>query len=383
MMARLNAHDSKLSGVQYRQFLEAILDAYDDVAELRKVLLLGLDKRLNLIANTNDPFDDVVFTVITKADTQGWSANLLVALRATRPENVQLFAFAQGFGLATQTPARPELELLIREGDALLDVNAWRSALGAAEARVCRVELTSGASTQALGTGFLLGPDVVMTNYHVMEKVIDGTIAPNRIGLRFDYKVLAGSGVINAGRVYRLAAQWDIDHSPYSELDTQVNPAGTPSADELDYALVRVDGSPGLDPVSTGPTVEPQAPPRGWIRVTEDVPDWSARRAVLILQHPAGDPLKLAMEMNANPTPLPDGHAPTRIRYTTRTEPGSSGSPCFDIDWNLIALHHSGDPKYAQFQVKPDWNEGIPLTAIMRLLEKHGLAGVLETGNQP
>ena len=87
--------------------------------------------------------------------------------------------------------------------------------------------------------------------------------------------------------------------------------------------------------------------------------------------------------MNANPTPLPDGNAPTRLRYTTRTEPGSSGSPCFDIDWNLVALHHSGDPKYAQFQAKPDWNEGIPLTAIMRLLEKHGLAGVLETGNQP
>jgi hypothetical protein len=382
-MPRLMADDSRLSGEQYRQFHEAVLDAYDDADELRRVLLFGLDKRLNRIANTNNSFEDVVFTVVTKADTEGWSANLLDALRATRTENGRLFAFAQGFGLATHTPGRPELELLIREGDALLDVDAWRSALGAAEARVCRVERMNGASPQALGTGFLLGPGVVMTNYHVVESVINGMTTPNRIGLRFDYKVLAGSGVINAGRVYRLAADWDIDHSPYSQLDTQADPVGTPSTEELDYALVRVDGSPGLDPVSTGQNVDPKAPARGWIPVPEGVHDWSTRRALLILQHPAGDPLKLAMRMDASPAPLPDNNAPTRVRYTTRTEHGSSGSPCFDIDWNLVALHHIGDPKYAQFKMKPDWNEGIPFVAIMRLLDKHGLTNELLTGNQP
>jgi Effector-associated domain 1/Trypsin-like peptidase domain len=369
-MPRLMPGDSRLSGDQYRQFHEAVLDAYDGVDELTQVLLFCLGKRLNLIANPNSSFDQIVFTVIRKADTEGWSANLLDALRATRPENGRLLAFAQGFGLATQTPGRSELELLIHEGDTLLDVDAWRAGLGAAETRVCRVERKIGVSTQALGTGFLLGPGVVMTNYHVMEDVISGATAPDRIGLRFDYKVLAGSGVINAGRVYGLAANWDVHHSPYSRLDTQVDPVGTPSAEELDYALVRVDGNPGLDPVSTGQNVDPQAPQRGWIPVPDHVHDWKTRRALLILQHPSGDPLKLAMRTDANPTPRPDGE-PTRVRYTTRTEHGSSGSPCFDIDWNLIALHHSGDPKYAQFRVKPEWNEGIPFTAIMSLLDRH------------
>jgi hypothetical protein len=382
-MPRLMADDRRLRGEQYRQFHEAVLDAYDDADDLRQVLLFRLDKRLNRITNTNDSFDDVVFTVITKADTEGWSANLLAALRATRPENGLLLAFAQGFGLATQTPGRSELELLINEGDALLDVDAWRAALGAAEARVCRVERTDGAGTQPLGTGFLLGPGVVMTNYHVMEDVVNGDVAPGRIGLRFDYKVLADSGVINAGRVYRLAADWDIHHSPYSQFDIQVNPIGTPGAEELDYALVRVDGRPGLDPVSAGQDADPKAPPRGWIPVPGDAHDWAARRALLILQHPAGGPLKLAMRMDASPDPLPDGNAPTRVRYTTRTEPGSSGSPCFDIDWNLVALHHSGDPKYAQFKAKPDWNEGIPITAIQRLLEKQGLTKELGQGSKP
>jgi hypothetical protein len=381
-MPRLMPHDKKLSGDQYRQFTDATLDAYEDINDLRQVLLYRLDKRLNLIANTNDSFDYIVFTLITKADTQGWSANLLDALRATRPQNGQLLTFAQQFGLAPQTPAPAELELLINSGDALLDVDSWRTALGKAEPRVCRIELDGDAVTQPLGTGFLLGPNLVMTNYHVMESVLNGKIAADRIGVRFDYKVLADSGVINAGRVYRLAAAWDVDHSPYSQLDTQVNPVGTPSPEELDYALIRVEENPGRDPVSAGQDADPMAPKRGWIPVPAEDHDWHTRRALLILQHPEGHPLKLAMRMDASPTPVPDNDAPTRVRYTTRTEPGSSGSPCFDVDWNLVALHHSGDPKYAKFKAKPDWNEGIPFTAIMRLLDKRGLAEQLAAGNK-
>ena len=31
-----------------------------------------------------------------------------------------------------------------------------------------------------------------------------------------------------------------------------------------------------------------------------------------------------------------------RVQYLTDTLPGSSGSPVFDKDWRLVALHHSG-----------------------------------------
>jgi V8-like Glu-specific endopeptidase len=40
----------------------------------------------------------------------------------------------------------------------------------------------------AEGTGFLLGADVVMTNYHVIEAVIKGQLKPYDVVLRFDYK---------------------------------------------------------------------------------------------------------------------------------------------------------------------------------------------------
>jgi V8-like Glu-specific endopeptidase len=31
------------------------------------------------------------------------------------------------------------------------------------------------------------------------------------------------------------------------------------------------------------------------------------------------------------------------VRYAVNTEPGTSGSPVFDKDWRLVALHHLGD----------------------------------------
>ena len=51
----------------------------------------------------------------------------------------------------------------------------------------------------------------------------------------------------------------------------------------------------------------------------------------------------------------------------TNTSPGSSGSPCFDKGWNLVALHHSGDPAGVLRH-----NQGVPIGAIRRLLESRG-----------
>jgi V8-like Glu-specific endopeptidase len=76
-----------------------------------------------------------------------------------------------------------------------------------------------------------------------------------------------------------------------------------------------------------------------------------------------GAPLKLAMETQAI---MGLNQNSTRVKYRTNTEPGSSGSPCFDADWNLVALHHLGDPNFS----KPEYNQGIPFMAILDALEK-------------
>jgi hypothetical protein len=60
----------------------------------------------------------------------------------------------------------------------------------------------------------------------------------------------------------------------------------------------------------------------------------------------------------------------------TNTEPGSSGSPCFDQDWGLVALHHAGDPDFS-FGHAAAFNEGIPFGRIVAHLARPGVGVVL------
>lgn len=68
--------------------------------------------------------------------------------------------------------------------------------------------------------------------------------------------------------------------------------------------------------------------------------------------------------------------ASTRVRYRTNTEGGSSGSPCFTPDFELVALHHSGDPNFDPAH-KPTYNQGIPMSLIAQRLSDHGHGGAL------
>ena len=58
-----------------------------------------------------------------------------------------------------------------------------------------------------------------------------------------------------------------------------------------------------------------------------------------IIQHPGGDPQQVALRDNKVVESL--DHF---IRYEADTQPGSSGSPVFNDQWQLAALHHSGVP---------------------------------------
>ena len=87
------------------------------------------------------------------------------------------------------------------------------------------------------------------------------------------------------------------------------------------------------------------------------------------MQHPRGEPLKLALDDDGV---LSLNENETRLRYETNTDKGSSGSPCFTFKWDLVALHHSGDPDFDPAH-KPTYNEGIPMTAITKLIKERGV----------
>jgi hypothetical protein len=249
------------------------------------------------------------------------------------------------------------------------DAALWREMMIIREGQVCRAEI-DGAP---IGTGFLVGPEAVLTNYHVLENVINGAKGPAAVMFRFDYKKLPTLEV-SAGEVTGLAAPpaaWLIDSSPCTVGERNGKPdQSVPTVDELDYALVRLDRRIGNLPI---PTAGADGRRRGWIEIPTAPPSLYAKMPLLILQHPRAAPLKLALDTDAV---RQQNALNTRVRYVTNTEAGSSGSPCMDMDWGLVALHHYGDPAFCG---APDWNQGIPIWAIRQRLERNHKADVLET----
>ena len=357
----------RLTGKQFGYLLQALLDAFPSLSRLRELCRVRLGKNLDEIA-LGDSLREIAFKLIESAEAEGWTFQLVRAAREANPGNSALFAFAQPFGLASTSAGRGELERIVRTANRFHDVATWRARLGALEAAVCRVEIASGRSTH-YGTGFLVGPDLLLTNHHVLAPVLDGTVPPDRVLLRFDYKQLADGTPISQGTTFRLAPNWNVDASPPSPLDLDPVPrTGVPSEDELDHALVRVDGEPGEAPV--GGTGEPGAARRGWVRFPKiERGPLSEGSPLHILQHPSAAPLKLALDTNAI---LGENANRTRVKYRTNTEPGSSGSPCFDSDWELVALHHAGDPNYQSLH-QPEFNQGIPVDALRARFARRGL----------
>jgi Putative DNA-binding domain/Trypsin-like peptidase domain len=86
--------------------------------------------------------------------------------------------------------------------------------------------------------------------------------------------------------------------------------------------------------------------------------------SLAIMQHPEGGPLKLSL--NTESILGFDSHT-GRLMYRTDTQPGSSGAPCFDFDWQFVALHEGRDVRGGNH------NFGIPFRMIRRWLDKHDL----------
>ena len=84
----------------------------------------------------------------------------------------------------------------------------------------------------------------------------------------------------------------------------------------------------------------------------------AAKQPIVIVQHPNGQPLKLAIDSEGVIEVTEN-----RLRYRTNTEPGSSGSPVFDGRLQLVALHHAGDPDYSELHLA-EYNQGIPIAKV-------------------
>ena len=359
-----------LSGKQAERLSLALRDAFS-LDQLTRLLYYSLGQRIDDIT-LGVSLEARVFDVILAAEREGWILRLISAACDARPDDVALRGLVAEAGLtsapaslADVTVAGMSLERIILDSP-FHDITAWRTRLGALEAQVCRVEIPEGT---ARGTGFLVAPDLVLTAFHVIQSLASSAGA-REARLRFDYKRAANGTEVHPGTAFELAASWLVAARPWSPADMDANPADLPAPDALDFALLRVRDSPGRQRIGLASEL-PGASERGWIRASQIGSDGFAQNHTLfILQHPEGDPLKLAFGrsdgLNSNKT---------RLRYQVNTEPGSSGSPCLNASLELVGLHHAGEPA-----PKPTYNSAVPITAIRDYLAGSAVAEELFAG---
>ena len=89
---------------------------------------------------------------------------------------------------------------------------------------------------------------------------------------------------------------------------------------------------------------------------------------IYIIGHPAGGTLQLSLQDNA----LLDFEG-RLLHYRTPTVGGSSGSPVFDADWNLVGIHHAGGNFIRKLNHQKGMyqaNEGIRMNYIVDALKE-------------
>src|SRR5579885_69298 len=183
--------------------------------------------------------------------------------------------------------------------------------LGAERTRaVGRIVTRSG---MGVGTGFLISPRLLMTNNHVIESE---RIA-ERSCVEFDYVRRFDGGVGATQRFNLLPGEFFLTSEAHDGLN-------------LDYTIVAVEAAN-----SQGNRLAA----RGFIPLNVAPGELVVTELANIIQHPGGDLQQVALRDNKVVKWL--DHF---IHYEADTQPGSSGSPVFNDQWQLAALHHSGVP---------------------------------------
>ncbi len=202
---------------------------------------------------------------------------------------------------------------------------------------------------EGVGTGFLVrggdfaaglaGQILLLTNAHVVSadpavQKEHGSLDPGDVQIVFE--ALPGT----AGQSYRAARLlW------------------TSPPEELDATLLALD---------------PPLPASECFPLARRLPVADGQQKVYVIGHPGGRSLSISLHDNL----LLDHDGERLIHYRAPTEGGSSGSPVFNQQWDLLGLHHAGGFAVARLRGQTGTyaaNEGIWIQRIIQELQKAGL----------
>ncbi len=236
----------------------------------------------------------------------------------------------------------------IINGDDTLDVNYLEKGVKAGRA-VCRVNIYSSDGEEGFGTGFLIAPQILITNHHVI---------PDETYAKFSQATFNYEKGTNDLPLSLKVFNFEPSRLFYTNED-------------LDYTIVWIADQ----------SIDGFAKPAdfGYLHLNPNLGKTKEGNYVSIIQHPDGKMKKVALRQNE----ITNLSLPKFIRYVTDTKSGSSGAPVFNDKWEVVAVHHAGVPRYnqdgkilnlsgeiwdkSQGEVQVDWieNEGIRVSSIV------------------
>ena len=342
------------SGAIQKDLREALLDAFRRAPEMEIVVSdaeIGTSFA-NFLAAPGTTYETALFNLLDSIEAQSKLVPFLQAARIRNSGNESLQRVLANlsdlelrFAALRPDKSLGEAERNVLKGLTFEDVAVWIATLSKMRRAVCRVEpQPEKESIAGFGTGYLVAPDVVMTNFHVAEKFWDDKAKAGRVVLRFDYEKGVSGVSVPDGAAFKLAMAWRGPAVPSEAQEARPWQVLYSPESELDFALLRLDRPAGDD------TVDGVA--RGFLKLTAR--SFNPTDPILILQHPNAAPLKLSFGAVEKLDP------PKRVLYRVNTEGGSSGSPCLTQDLKLTAIHHFG---------KTVNNRGVTHEAILKYLD--------------
>ncbi len=319
-----------LSNRDRRALREAIQSAYPDRASLEIFVDEQLNRNLAVVAGEGK-LDHVVHKLIENAIAKGYHEALILSLASDSPGRPDIQHLCQRVlqqrlvlnpseSTANQLslefdPSDWNIDIESEELQSFLprqftfeaDVGDLQRGLSLASA-VCKISFSDRSSAES-GTGVLVSPDLVLTNYHVLSRESNANLNPLAKTAQFEFGYVS-THIGEVRQVAKLMAD-----------GTDAVVAASP-IEQLDYALIRLNRPTEFEiepvPINTQGGLLPRSP-------------------LNILQHPEGEALKVSLSNNGV---VKTDEQRGLVLYVNPTQAGSSGSPCFDANWQLVALHH-------------------------------------------
>lgn len=208
-----------------------------------------------------------------------------------------------------------------------------------------------------VGTGFLVKGNILkkewgeqlvfLTNCHVVSNDYPNALPADNAFVTFDLDSADKGDFV--GKKYKFT-EILFSSPPGNEGEL------LPKTENLDVSILRLDSIPKN---AVGLTCANRLP----------IVDGSTK--AFVIGHPNGSSLQVSLH-DAQILDL-DRENQRLLHYRTPTEPGNSGSPVFNANWEVIAIHHAGSSAMPKMKTKPppefyEANEGITIAAIIAAL---------------